>query len=208
MRRASARALPRLRHPQSARKRVLPLARQSDSRRAAANARLRAAAAAGGESAAPSASYARYDSRQALRGDDCERAEFGEPAGFWIRLAAFLIDVVVWFAIAFSVYASGFGTGDANIGAVSYWVDDMLISAAYYVIQWTLWQTTVGKRIFGLYVVGADGSKIGFQRAFRRYLAYFASATLLAVGFLMIAFRQDKRGLHDLQCDTVVVRRW
>ena len=26
------------------------------------------------------------------------------------------------------------------------------------------------------------------------------------IGFLMIAFRKDKRGLYDLICDTVVVR--
>lgn len=118
-----------------------------------------------------------------------------------------MIDVVAVFAISFSVYLSGFGTGDPNIGVISYWVDDILISAAYYALQWALWQTTLGKRIFNLYVARTDGSKIGFWRALERYVSYWTSLFTLGIGFLMIAFRQDKRGLHDLMCDTVVVRR-
>ena len=78
----------------------------------------------------------------------------------------------------------------------------------YHPIGWSLWSTTVGKRIFNLYVVSVDGSKIGFWLAFARYLCYLVSAfPLLSVGFLVIAFRKDKRGLHDLMCDTMVVRR-
>jgi uncharacterized RDD family membrane protein YckC len=58
-----------------------------------------------------------------------------------------------------------------------------------------------------LYVVRTDGSRVGIGRALARYLAYVPSAIILGGGFLMIAWRQDKRGLHDLICDTVVIRR-
>lgn len=79
----------------------------------------------------------------------------------------------------------------------------------------TLYAATVGKRLFGMYVVRTDGTRVGWGRALARYLlkvllANFAVITLglvfLAV-ILMIALRPDKRGLHDLICDTVVLRR-
>lgn len=79
----------------------------------------------------------------------------------------------------------------------------------------TLYAATVGKRLFGMYVVRTDGSRVGWGRALARHLlkvllANFAIITLglvfLAI-VMMIALRQDKRGLHDLICDTVVLRR-
>ena len=42
---------------------------------------------------------------------------------------------------------------------------------------------------------------------FLRTLCYSISFLILGIGFLMIAFRKDKRGLHDLICDTKVVYR-
>ncbi len=83
----------------------------------------------------------------------------------------------------------------------------LLVSALYVIIGWSVWSTTIGKRIFGLYVLRPDGSKLTFGRAFARWLATSLSLILLGIGFLMIAFRRDKRGLHDLICDTVVVKR-
>ena len=44
-------------------------------------------------------------------------------------------------------------------------------------------------------------------RALVRALATGLSAIILGLGFLMVAFRKDKRGLHDLICDTKVIRR-
>lgn len=152
-------------------------------------------------SAAPPASYARYDPRQALRGDDCEYA-VGEPVGFWIRLAAFLIDFVVAFAVAFIIALV--------FSVVEYTVFELIFFASlilYHMIGWSIWQTTVGKRVFKLYVARTDGSRIGFRRSVGRSLAYILSSCFLCMGFLMIAFSEDKSGLHDQVCDTVVVRR-
>ncbi|MDD2567019.1 MAG: RDD family protein [Thiovulaceae bacterium] len=38
-----------------------------------------------------------------------------------------------------------------------------------------------------------------------RSLGYIVSTLLFLVGFLMVAFRKDKRGLHDLLADTAVI---
>lgn len=158
--------------------------------------------------AAPTA-YTRYDSSHAWRGDDYA---VGKPAGFWIRLAAFLIDCAVVTAIILAIiFAIGrvsytayyeFGTNEAVFNLLFFGT-----FALYHMIGWSLWQTTVGKRIFNLYVARKDGSKVGFGRSTGRALAYFASSMFFYIGFLMVAFRQDKRALHDLICDTVVIRR-
>ena len=164
-------------------------------------------------SAAPP-TYARYDSRQARRGDDYGYA-VGEPAGFRIRLAAYLIDVVVVIATAFTIgvvfgvvaYMAGYEFEDDGGADLLLFLVGVAIDALYYATGWSRWGTTVGKRIFNMYVARADGSKIGFRRALGRYFGYWVSLLTLGVGFLMIAFSKNKRGLHDLMCDTVVVRR-
>ena len=145
-----------------------------------------------------------------------EYASVEEPGGFWIRAVAYLIDYVVSAGIAFAVlltimiamFTAGYGAsingagGDALI-----WIVVLLSLILYRAIGWSIWSTTVGKHIFNLYVVRTDGSKIGFWRAFARCLCYAVSELPLMLGFLMAAFRRDKRGLHDLICDTAVVRR-
>jgi uncharacterized RDD family membrane protein YckC len=70
-----------------------------------------------------------------------------------------------------------------------------------------IWATTVGKRAFSAYVVRPDGSPVGFWRALGREFAKILSALILFIGFIMVGFRSDKRALHDLIADTVVVVR-
>ena len=81
----------------------------------------------------------------------------------------------------------------------------LIVSAAYYTISVSVWSATIGKRAVGIHVLRPDGSRVGPGIAFARYLAYILLGIVSLVGFFMIAFRQDKRGLHDLICDTVVV---
>ena len=153
--------------------------------------------------------YARYDSRRAGRGDDASGYAL---AGFWIRLAAYVIDgIAINFTFAIIVivmYMAGYYDFADDVGADGLQtLAFVALSALYYAIGWSRWGTTVGKRIFRLYVLGNGGAKIGFWRALGRYFGYWVSLLTLGVGFLMIAFSKNKRGLHDLMCDTVVVRR-
>jgi uncharacterized RDD family membrane protein YckC len=120
----------------------------------------------------------------------------GRPAGFWIRVAAAIIDAIVLSVI-------GAVLNLAPLGEVL----EIIVSALYYTVGVSIWSTTPGKRAVGIYVLRPDGSKVGPGRAFARWLAYIPSTVLLLGGYLMVAFRRDKRALHDLICDTVVVRR-
>ena len=118
----------------------------------------------------------------------------GEPGGFWVRFVAYVVDGIILLVVGIIPAAA--------VGEVS-----LLLDALYFTVAVAVWRTTIGKHLFRLYVVRADGSRVGFGRAFARWLAYIPSGLILFIGFIMIGLREDKRGLHDLICDTRVIRR-
>ena len=133
---------------------------------------------------------------------------FGRPAGFWVRLGAYLIDMACLYGLIFAwAIFVGAPLDSHSVSSVAVTWIVLALMLLYFPVLVATWSTTLGKRIFGLYVVRNDGSKIGFCRAFARYLCYNISGLIFGIGFLMIAFSQDKRGLHDLVCDTKVVYR-
>ena len=78
----------------------------------------------------------------------------------------------------------------------------------YYTATIAIWQATAGMRVCRLRVVRRDGSRVGFGRALARYFASGLSVLPMGFGgYLLIVFREDKRALHDLICDTVVIIR-
>jgi uncharacterized RDD family membrane protein YckC len=83
----------------------------------------------------------------------------------------------------------------------------IIIGFVYTVGLWTAQGATLGKMALGIKIVRVDGQPIGFGAAFVRYIGYIVSWIILGIGYLMIAFRRDKRGLHDLMADTVVIKR-
>jgi uncharacterized RDD family membrane protein YckC len=131
----------------------------------------------------------------------------GAPAGFWVRVVASVVDsliltvaVVALFALIFS--ENYFASSDLSWGDLL----GILLDGVYFTVAVAAWRTTIAKRLLGLYVVRPDGARVGVGRALARNLATYLSAVLLGFGFLMVAFRRDKRALHDLICDTRVVR--
>lgn len=66
---------------------------------------------------------------------------------------------------------------------------------------------TPGKLALGLLVVRADCSRVSYGRAFGRFFAEFLSGLILCIGYIMAAFDDEKRALHDRICDTRVVHK-
>lgn len=134
-----------------------------------------------------------------------------EPAGFGIRLVAALVDTTIlgvplilgallW--ISFSMQEP---PSPELIALVP--VGYALISILYYVYFWGMRGATPGKSLLGLTVRTDDGdSPIGLGRASLRVLGYVVSSLPLCLGFLWIAFSEEKRGLHDLIAGTQVTR--
>jgi uncharacterized RDD family membrane protein YckC len=155
--------------------------------------------------------------------------EMGRPAGFWIRFLAALIDgipltlvtaLLVWLIFRenyitslvpqFETAEDGTvtSTGGISGGAQLF---SLIIGAIYATGFVSLLGGTIGVLLFRMRILRPDGSMLGPGRAFARYAVLTASFALLfipaIVSAFMVAFRQDRRGIHDLICDTVVVIR-
>lgn len=81
-----------------------------------------------------------------------------------------------------------------------------IITVLYYTIL-TARGATIGKKVFGMKVVMADGQNIGFGRSLLRHtVGYFVSALIFGLGFIWIGFDPHKQGWHDKIAGTYVVR--
>lgn len=150
-------------------------------------------------------------------------------AGFWLRFAAFFIDHLILGAalapiyfIAFVIAAAASGAGDQQdpeaaqqAAAGMLMIAYLFMAPAAMAITWAyfgLFQKfkggTPGKLALGLRVVNAQtGENLTFWHSVGRLMAYTLSAIPLYVGFMMIGFRGDKRGLHDLVAGTRVIKK-
>jgi len=82
----------------------------------------------------------------------------------------------------------------------------MLLMVGYFVILEGGPGQTIGKKALNLRVVTADGDRIGYLRAFARYIGRGIGFLILGIGLIMAAFDGEKRALHDRMCGTRVIR--
>ena len=64
---------------------------------------------------------------------------------------------------------------------------------------------TPGKMVFKLAVVDSSGGKISYGRAFGRSCAEVLSQMICSIGYIIAAFDDEKRALHDHICNTRVI---
>ncbi len=124
-------------------------------------------------------------------------------------MVAVIIDGIVLY-VGFFIILALIGELDAYLaidGWSTYDTVNLLGVILYDTILVGAFGATVGKAVVGIKIVQQDGQRVGYGRALGRYLATYISMLVLFIGFLMVAFSQDKRGLHDLIAGTVVVRR-
>ena len=132
--------------------------------------------------------------------------------GFWRRSVAALVDGSILLAVSISmqemltpVVAERDATFQLVIGLVLSFVN-LLIGAAYESILIHRYAATPGKMAMGLEVVRADGSAVSLGRAIGRHFAKMISGMVLGIGYLMVAFDAQKRGMHDMMCETRVLK--
>ena len=134
------------------------------------------------------------------------------PAGFWIRLVAFGIDLVVVMLAQFllGVLASRRWGVDVDRsatlqGAVVFFT--VLFAVLYPTVLHTLAGQTVGKLIIGVRVLAVDGELLPPGAAFLRAVVHWLSLLfMLGLGHLLGGLRKDKRALHDLLAGSRVER--
>jgi uncharacterized RDD family membrane protein YckC len=117
-------------------------------------------------------------------------------AGFWRRLLATLLDAVVvslTLGLLHRVWPN-FG------GVFPFWL------AIYCISLWATKGATIGGIICGLKVVRLDDRPVSWSVAAVRGLSAFLSLAIAGLGFIWVAFDDDKQSWHDKIAGTTIVK--
>lgn len=146
--------------------------------------------------------------------------------GFWIRFLAkildgILLDIVIYTVAILTglqlfrqiaVLQPGQPPNPALMAQALEWVGLLwILSMAVFILYNTLmlgkFGTTMGKMAIGAKVITADGSPLTYGRALARTLMEVVNMFTLDIGYLIAAFDEKKRGLHDRVAGTLVVAK-
>lgn len=134
-------------------------------------------------------------------------------AGFWMRLWAYLVDLIIIGSLGRMVVKPIFRLFDISLSTSIYQIEifapisiiSAIIFYGYFVLMTKYLGQTVGKMIFGLKVIPLKGEKLSWGTIlFREWIGRFISATTW-IGYLIVAFLPQKQGIHDLFSDTTVI---
>jgi uncharacterized RDD family membrane protein YckC len=152
-------------------------------------------------------------------------------AGFWSRLAAFIIDSAILCAMVFSLMMTflafmlltGMPTEDAANEAWFYALSPgmkllflatvvtvlpalLIIILGYYFVIEGHFGRTPGKYVLGLRVLKTDGTRIGYKEAILRNLSKYNNVLIVIdVLIMLIFFNREKQRGCDRIADTIVV---
>jgi hypothetical protein len=148
-----------------------------------------------------------------------ERAVGARPVGFLMRVGAYLLDFFLLNMLFFLIW--GPSKVDPDLAEIKTLQDlltamepfrgemqaQALIQMLYFVLMHWQFGATLGKLAIRARVTNADGTRLGLGRSFLRWFATILNALTCGIGYLLVAFRPDRRGLHDLIAGTKVVYR-
>lgn len=151
-------------------------------------------------------------------------------AGFWLRVAAYLIDGAVM-SVAFGAVilvmvlllgvsyfqALAAGFNDQNPAfpvALVFTIMTAIFALAgvtwlYYAsMESSSHQGTLGKMAVGLIVTDTAGRRISFGRASGRFFAKMITGMVpLGIGYIMAGFTEKKQALHDMIASCLVLKK-
>lgn len=143
--------------------------------------------------------------------------ETRQYAGFWIRLAAHMIDFII-VTVAFSIVESflklvTMALEDTALGGeilFQYTLTDIaeyIFVVVYFIIMTYFTGATLGKKLLKLKVISIknDGKLKLLDVIYRETIGRYFSDMLGGLGYLTVAFNDEKKAIHDMLCDTRVV---
>lgn len=155
-------------------------------------------------------------------------------AGFWLRVAAYLIDSLVMsaggllIAIPVIIGIVGFAVGLEGVDNPEDFLESgrwmyvggiigliLLASLLGLVMGWLYYALmesskyggTLGKIAVGIKVVDMNGNKVTFGKATGRYFSRIVTNMTLFVGYIMAGFTEKKQALHDIIAGCLVIIR-
>lgn len=117
-------------------------------------------------------------------------------AGFWIRCAATLLDIMLIGVVLNILETRMFSPTDYF----------PLMAATYFISFWALKGTTIGGVVCGLKVVRLDDRPVDWSVALIRGLGAFLSLFVAGLGFVWVAFDSERQSWHDKIAGTTIVK--
>jgi uncharacterized RDD family membrane protein YckC len=118
---------------------------------------------------------------------------FLQRAGFWKRLLATILDLLLLIAAVVALPV---------IGPALF----IPLAVVYFVAMWTWKGTTIGGLVLGHKIVRTNGRPVTFAVALVRSLTSLFSLLVVFLGFLWAGWDREKQTWHDKIAGTVVVR--
>ncbi len=136
-------------------------------------------------------------------------------AGFWIRFVAKFMDGLILglasMVVRVPLMAAQFASENPRESIAFSLLDAVaalvMIAAAglYHIFFVGARGATPGKMLLGLKIVRADGSPVSYALATGRWFAAALNYFTLYIGWIIVGFDSQKRGLHDRICETRVI---
>ena len=133
-------------------------------------------------------------------------------AGFWIRVAAYIIDYIVISIVSWTIMAI-FGLSAMMMNPNDF---NVMLFVAIYGIMIAIWivyyvametsstQGTLGKMAVGIKVGKENGERISVLNAIGRFFSKIISGMILCIGYMMAGWDPKKQSLHDKIANTYV----
>ncbi len=153
-------------------------------------------------------------------------------AGFWLRVAAYLIDsaiLTVAFGVVVAICIASFGirffrgfapgTYDrppnplfpaAVLGVILVLLPITIAATWLYfaLMEASAHQGTLGKIALGLFVTDLQGRRISFGRASGRFFAKIVTGLIpFFIGYIMAGFTEKRQALHDMIASCLVLKK-
>lgn len=138
-----------------------------------------------------------------------------QPAGFFIRLAAYVVDYIIaggiiaminvplW--IVKLVASDSIVFKNILFGYDIFDIMNFCLLSAYFVIMTYTCGRTVGKMLMKIKVVSVKSKELTFSQVFFREVIGKYLSSLLYIGYILAGIDNEKRGIHDMLADTRVV---
>ncbi|MEZ5460257.1 RDD family protein [Dokdonella sp.] len=137
-------------------------------------------------------------------------------AGFWRRVAAYMLDSIILSVVSLIFFAviGGLGWLASDSPGLVFFIM-FLGYVGLIAIMWLYFakfesgprQATPGKQVMGIKVTDDKGQRIGFGRATGRFFGKIVSGMIMNVGYMMAGFTSRKQALHDMMAGCCVVFR-
>jgi len=140
-------------------------------------------------------------------------------AGFWWRLMAYITDTIIMsyplsfvappgLAEIFNRALNSTATSADFFVILKYNLISFIMIAVYHsAFESSAFQGSLGKKLFKILVVDADGRKLSFIRALGRNMGKIVSTFAIYIGYLSVLWDTHKQAWHDRWAKTYVIIR-